>query len=110
MTDVRTAALKTFEFFEQHPDCHMKYAMAEAPASNPYWPEATHFCWLGRFARELGQLPEDERVGDYEEGYTECARAGVRYEAIIGMNDVEGVPLDHVLNNIRQYLHETGLI
>lgn len=62
--------------------------------TSPFDPEADCFCLVGRFARELGPLPEERRQeldGNYEAGYQEVHEAiNTNEEPMWALNDRTG--------------------
>jgi hypothetical protein len=129
---VLKAALETFDFFEKNPEKRISGTLAlRAPredddeystrAVSPWDPEADCFCFMGKFARELGQLPEEmreslsagevEAMSYYEPGYAETVFAlGENADTrIYSINDNPELTDEEVLQRERLLFRSRGV-
>jgi hypothetical protein len=113
---IRAAAERTFDFFTAHPEKRVTCTLAidaNKESVSPFDGAADCFCFVGRFARELGPLTNSDPCF-YEAGYTEVREAvgGIRIaDDMWAINDshiVDDTP--EVLKLERQLLRQVGVL
>lgn len=109
---IRAAAERTLAFFDANPSKWTQNTLAIDASGmhvSPFDPTADCFCFVGRFARELGPLPEADPKS-YEVGYSEVAEAiGSSSGDMWDVND-SSLSVAVVLQEERKLLENLGVL